>query len=201
MPSYPWSCLACSTGNPSDAEKCNCCQCPAKATLKQIATARRAVGIESLQAKGILASTRDQFVRETEIGVNIGTTTTQLLAAASVIAIALTSFVQAFALVGSGAVLLLSLVPGLLQLWSATLNHMFPFLSLVKADPEQLLFAYPNLFTVIHWCLLAGANAALVRFGCTKRPFVSAVHVILASIAITALLVWSLSLKFSHLRM
>jgi hypothetical protein len=40
MPNYPWSCLACGQTNPSRAELCSACSCPARATSKQIRTSR-----------------------------------------------------------------------------------------------------------------------------------------------------------------
>lgn len=40
MPNYRWSCLACGETNPSQADVCAACQCPAGATLAQISASR-----------------------------------------------------------------------------------------------------------------------------------------------------------------
>lgn len=42
VPTYPWSCLSCGHTNPSRADLCSTCSCPAHATSKQIDANRAA---------------------------------------------------------------------------------------------------------------------------------------------------------------
>ncbi|MDB5900421.1 MAG: hypothetical protein JWP41_4023 [Ramlibacter sp.] len=45
MPSYRWSCLACSTANAAASERCERCECPASPTYAQIRKAKETAGV------------------------------------------------------------------------------------------------------------------------------------------------------------
>jgi hypothetical protein len=88
----------------------------------------------------------------------------------------------------------------------AVTASLFPFLfteqvSTVGGITQRLpVVNHPFIYTFLQWCLLVGGNVGLVRFGLSRRPFLSALAVTVLAATVAAGVVVLQGLHFAVLR-